>query len=86
MWQGIVSDSISIIPEQIYSMSEFVRTISDGLFREMSHYTEEEKNNFINYIKQKTSKLTGDEQSLFNLFINMYSNPVKTKKMSTVSQ
>ncbi len=43
MWQGIVSDSISIIPEQIYGMSEFVRTISDGLFREMSHYTEEEK-------------------------------------------
>ncbi|HEY8499524.1 MAG TPA: SpoIIE family protein phosphatase [Clostridia bacterium] len=43
IWQGIVSDSIHIIPEQIYGMSEFVRSISDGLFREMAHYTEVEK-------------------------------------------
>jgi len=43
IWQGIVSDSINAIPEQIYSMSEFIKSISDGLFREMAHYTEEEK-------------------------------------------
>ncbi|OFY93872.1 MAG: hypothetical protein A3K10_04465 [Bacteroidetes bacterium RIFCSPLOWO2_12_FULL_31_6] len=50
-----------------------------------SHYTEQEKESFVNYIKQKISKLTGDESSLFNLFINMYSNPVKTKMLSPIS-
>jgi len=43
IWQGIVYDSISIIPEQIYGMSEIIKTISGGLFRELAHYTEEEK-------------------------------------------
>ncbi|MBL0330288.1 MAG: acyltransferase [Bacteroidetes bacterium] len=51
-----------------------------------SHYTEKEKNDFIHYIKQKISKLKGEEQSLFNLFINMYANPVKAKKLSTINQ
>jgi stage II sporulation protein E len=43
IWQGIVSDSISIIPEQIYGMSEFIKSIPDGLFRETAHFIEEEK-------------------------------------------
>lgn len=83
---------VNIIDEQLYTNYKLwpVNYIANDIANESteysSHYTEEEKNNFINYIKQKISKLKGDEQSLFNLFINMYSNPVKTKKMSTISQ
>ncbi|HAA25041.1 MAG TPA: stage II sporulation protein E [Ruminiclostridium sp.] len=43
IWQGIVYDSISIIPEQIYGMSEIIKTISGGFFREIAHHAEEEK-------------------------------------------
>ena len=86
-----IKQLVNCIDEQLYANYKLwpVNYIANDIANESkefsSHYTEEEKNNFINYIKQKTSKLKGDEQSLFNLFINMYANPVKTKKLSPVS-
>lgn len=82
---------VNIIDEQLYANYKLwpVNYIANDIANEStefsSHYSEKEKEDFINYIKQKIKKLTGDEQSLFNLFINMYANPVKTKKLSTVS-
>ena len=87
-----IKSLVNIIDEQIYSNYKLwpVNYIAIDIANEStefsSHYSEKEKVDFINYIKQKTKKLTGDEQSLFNLFITMYSNPVKTKKMSIISQ
>src|SRR3989344_5259164 len=82
---------VNIIDEQLYSNYKLwpVNYIAHDIANESSefssYYSEKEKEDFINYIKQKKKKLTGDEQSLFNLFITMYSNPVKTKKLSAVS-
>ncbi len=86
-----IKQLVNIIDEQLYSNYKLwpVNYIANDIANEStefsSYYSAEEKNNFINYINQKISKLTGDEQSLFNLFISMYSNPVKTKKLSTIS-
>jgi len=86
-----IKQLVNIIDEQLFTNYKLwpVNYIANDIAHKStefsSYYTEEEKNNFINYIKQKTSKLKGDEQSLFNLFITMYSNPVKTKKLSLVS-
>jgi hypothetical protein len=44
-----------------------------------SSYTTEEKNEFVNYIHGKIAKLQGDKDTLFNLFLKLYSNPVKAK-------
>ena len=87
-----IKSLVNIIDEQLYSNYKLwpINYIANDIANEStefsSHYSEKEKEDFINYIKQKTKKLTGDEQSLFNLFITMYSNPVKTKKMSIISQ
>ena len=86
-----IKSLVNIIDEQIYSNYKLwpVNYIASDIANEStefsSHYSEKEKGDFINYIKQKTKKLTGDEQSLFNLFITMYSNPVKTKKMAAIN-
>ncbi len=83
---------VNIIDEQLYANYKLwpVNYIANDIANEStefsSYYSEKEKEDFINYIKQKIKKLTGDEQSLFNLFISMYSNPVKTKKLSAISQ
>lgn len=87
-----IKSLVNVIDEQLYSNYKLwpVNYIASDIANEStefsSHYSEKEKEDFINYIKQKTEKLTGDQQSLFNLFITMYSNPVKTKKMSAISQ
>lgn len=83
---------VNCIDEQLYANYKVwpVNYIACDISNESSefsaHYTEKEKNEFIHYIKQKISKLKGEEQSLFNLFINMYANPVKAKKLSTINQ
>lgn len=83
---------VNIIDEQLYSNYKLwpVNYIANDIANESteysSYYSEKEKEDFINYIKQKIKKLTGDQQSLFNLFITMYSNPVKTRKLSAISQ
>ena len=42
-------------------------------------YTEAEKQEFIDYTNQQISQLIGEEEILINLFIKMYSMPVKNK-------
>ncbi|MDQ3046951.1 MAG: acyltransferase [Bacteroidota bacterium] len=86
-----IKQLVAIIDEQLYSnyklwpVNYIAMDIANDSQEFSSYYSSEEKENFILYIKEKVSKLTGDEQTLFNLFITMYSNPVKTKKLSAVS-
>lgn len=82
---------VSAIDEQLYNnyklwpVNYIANDIANNSTEYASEYTTEEKNNFINYIQEKIKNLKGDEQTLFNMFISMYSNPVKTKKQVTVS-
>ncbi|HEX8515958.1 MAG TPA: glycerol acyltransferase [Bacteroidia bacterium] len=82
---------VNMIDEQIYSNYKLwpVNYIAADIAAESDEnsprYTPEEKENFIGYIRQKVSRLKGDEETLFNMFITMYANPVKTKKQVPVS-
>ncbi|MCW3082768.1 MAG: glycerol acyltransferase [Bacteroidetes bacterium] len=79
-----IKQLVNIIDEQLYSNYKLwpVNYIASDIAGDSSEYadkyTAEEKNNFREYILQKISKLKGDEQTLFNMFINMYANPVKS--------
>jgi 1-acyl-sn-glycerol-3-phosphate acyltransferase len=86
-----IKQLVNIIDEQLYSNYKLwpVNYIAMDIASEKNEhtlkYTAEEKENFIQYIKQKISKLKGDEQTLFNMFINMYANPVRAKKQVPVN-
>jgi hypothetical protein len=44
-----------------------------------TNYTENEKNDFINYTNESISELVGEQDVLRNLFIKLYANPIKNK-------
>lgn len=77
-----------VIDEQLYTnyhlwpLNYIASDIANESDEYRAFYTETERENFIAYIKQKTAKLQGDDLAIFNLFIAMYSNPLKSKKMS----
>ncbi len=78
-----IKQLVNIIDEQLYNNYKLwpVNYIASDIASDSSEYadkyTTEEKNNFKKYILDKISKLKGDEQTLFNMFISMYANPVK---------
>lgn len=86
-----IKQLVNVIDEQLFAnyklwpINYIASDIASDSNEFSSYYTETEKENFVTHIKQKTSMLKGDEQSLFNLFINIYANPVKAKKMSAVT-
>jgi 1-acyl-sn-glycerol-3-phosphate acyltransferase len=86
-----IKQLVNIIDEQLYNnymlwpVNYIASDIANRSTENSSKYTQEEKENFIQYIKDKISRLKGDEQTLFNLFITMYSNPVKAKKLITIN-
>ncbi|MGZ6523374.1 MAG: hypothetical protein ACXVDT_16185, partial [Bacteroidia bacterium] len=81
----------NVIDDQLYSnyklwpVNYIASDISNDSDEFSLKYSQAEKNNFIKYIRQKISKLKGDEQTLYNLFIAMYSNPVKVQSMNVHS-
>lgn len=44
-----------------------------------SFYTSNERNNFQHYIQSSIAKLQGDPETLSNLFLKIYANPVRNK-------
>ena len=76
----------NVIDEQLYSGyrlwpgNYIASDIVNGSDEFSSRYTAEDKKHFLDYVQKKIAKLNGEPQMLFNLFINMYSNPVKVKK------
>lgn len=86
-----IKQLVNMIDEQLYTnyrlwpVNYIAADIANNSNEHEQEYTSEEKENFIQYIQQKISKLKGDEQTLFNMFINMYSNPVKARKQITVN-
>ncbi len=80
----------SLIDQQIYQNYQLwpVNYIAADLIDQTQQYTSfysaAEKDQFLNYIDQKTAKLQGDKETLSTLFLRMYSNPVKSKVWQTV--
>lgn len=77
----------SLIDQQIYQHYKLwpVNFIAADLL-EQSHrynsfYTLEEKEAFIQNMNLKISKLQGDTETLTNLFLKIYANPVKSKEL-----
>ncbi len=72
----------SLVDKQIYSdyklwaVNYIAADILNNSNKYSNHYTAVEKENFINYVNSKTATIEGDQDSLFNLFIKMYANPV----------
>lgn len=83
-----IKQLVNCIDEQLYNnyklwpVNYIANDIANNSDEHKAMYTEVEKNNFLQYIQQKISKLKGDEQSLYNLFIQMYSNPVTKKQLA----
>ena len=77
----------SLVDAQIYNdyklwqINYVAADIMENTSTYSKHYTAEEKENFINYIQSKIKMMEGDKDSLFNLFIRMYSNPVQSKTL-----
>jgi 1-acyl-sn-glycerol-3-phosphate acyltransferase len=86
-----IKQLVNLIDEQLYSNYKLwpVNYIASDILNNSSEntarYTSEEKQQFIEYVRTKISRLKGDEQTLFNMFINMYANPVKAKKQIPVN-
>ncbi len=81
----------SLIDSQIYNDYKIwnVNYISNDLLENSTensqYYTNEEKNNFINYINSNIKKITGEKEVLFNLFLKMYAAPLKNKVSQSVN-
>lgn len=86
-----IKQLVNLIDEQLYNnyklwpVNFIANDIANNSDQYATKYTPEEKEKFIGYINNKISTLKGDEQTLFNIFINMYSNPVKAKKQIQVN-
>jgi hypothetical protein len=80
----------SMIDQQIYQnyqlwpVNYIAADLIDQTEQYSSYYTPQEKERFLNYIDQKIAKLQGDRETLSNLFLRMYSNPVKSKVLQAV--
>ena len=77
-----IKQLVALIDEQLYGNYKLwpVNYIACDLLQESSehsaNYTAAEKEDFIRYIREKTGRLKGDEQTLYNLFVKMYANPL----------
>jgi len=72
-----------IVDRQVYEnyklwpVNYIAADVMDNSIRYSTKYTPEEKENFIKYIQQHISKMNGEQDVLFNMFIKMYASPVK---------
>ncbi|MCW3072397.1 MAG: glycerol acyltransferase [Bacteroidetes bacterium] len=86
-----IKQLVNVIDEQLYTnyklwpVNYIAMDLQHDSDEHASRYNAAEKEEFIDYIRQKASKLKGDEQTLVNMFISMYANPVKAKKQIPVS-
>ena len=80
----------TLVDQQIYqdyklwNVNYIASDISENSLQYANKYTPSEKQNFIDYINNKISKMNGEQDVLFNLFIKMYANPVKNKVLQTI--
>ncbi|MCW3104166.1 MAG: glycerol acyltransferase [Bacteroidetes bacterium] len=86
-----IKQLVNIIDEQLYRnyklwpVNYIAADLQNVSTENASKYTAAEKEEFIAYIRQKVAGIKGDEQTLFNMFLNMYANPVKARRSITVN-
>lgn len=95
-FESVVNDNdrikqlTSLIDQQIYQnyqlwpVNYIAADLIDQTQQHTSFYTPAEKDQFLKYIDQKIIKLQGDRETLINLFLRMYSNPLKNKVFQTI--
>jgi hypothetical protein len=95
-FESVVNDNdrikqlTTLIDQQIYQnyqlwpVNYIAADLIDQTEQYASFYTPQEKERFLKYIDQKITKLQGDRETLSNLFLRMYSNPLKNKILQTV--
>jgi hypothetical protein len=69
---------------KLWNVNYIAYDISENNSQYSKKYTPSEKQNFINYVNNKISKMNGEQDTLFNLFIKMYAAPVKNKVLQTI--
>jgi hypothetical protein len=80
----------SLIDQQIYQNYQLwpVNYIATDLLDQTQQYTvfytTQEKDRFLKYLDQKITELQGDRETLSNLFLRMYSNPLKSKVLQAI--
>jgi hypothetical protein len=80
----------TFVDQQVYNnfklwpINYVAADILDNTTQYRSRYSDSEKQSFINYINTSTSKLNGEQDALFSLFIKMYAAPVKNKVLQTI--
>ncbi len=70
---------------KVWNLNFIAFDILNGSEEFKQHYKIQEKEAFIEYIKSNTSKIEGNKETLFNLFIKMYAAPLKNKMSQTVN-
>ncbi len=80
----------ALVDQQIYrdyklwNVNFIASDICENNSQYANKYTLSEKQDYINYINNKISKMNGEQKGLFNLFIKMYAAPVKNKELQTI--
>lgn len=77
----------TLIDKQIYTdyklwpVNYIAADLIDKSYKYEDKYTALEKNLFINYVSQSLSNVSGDQESLTQQFLKIYSNPVSAKSL-----
>ncbi|MBA3706109.1 MAG: glycerol acyltransferase [Bacteroidetes bacterium] len=69
---------------KIWPVNYIASDILEKSTQHSNYYTLPEKQNFIDYVNARVSKMNGEKEVLFNLFMKIYSSPLKNKILQTV--
>lgn len=69
---------------KLWPVNYIAADLLDGTAIYSIFYKEKEKDDFIRYIQSSITKLQGDKETLFHLFLKIYANPVKSKTGDTM--
>lgn len=84
-----IKQLVTQIDQQIYSdfklwpLNYVAMDLIENGDQYKDHYTEKEKEHFIQYIQTKITGLKGEPEVLFSLFARMYANPLRNKLSQT---
>lgn len=66
---------------KLYANNYIAYDILENTTKYTDKYTSDEKQKFISYIESRIKNIEGDKTTIKNIFLEMYSNPVKTAKL-----
>ncbi len=69
---------------KLWPINYIAADILDDRSDYIQFYTSKEKEDFLNYVHSKIAKLQGDTETLMNLFLRIYANPLKNLVSNTI--